>query len=201
MALGEAEQGGLEEALRRIALCRDEHAEELDLGGLALESLPDALLEALQQLCWVKRLYLGLSEAARRKPYFALYEEDKKSCNALRALPDAIPIALAQLEAINCSGTQVSDLAPLAGLQNLQTVDCSGTQVSDLAPLAGLQNLQTVDCSRTQVSDLAPLAGLQNLQEIDCSNTQVSDLAPLAGLQNLQTVDCGRTQVSDLAPL
>ena len=35
-----------------------------------------------------------------------------------------------------------------------------GTQVSDLAPLAGLTALQSLYLIRTQVSDIAPLAGL-----------------------------------------
>ena len=44
--------------------------------------------------------------------------------------------------------TQVTDLAPLAGLTALQTLDVSGTQVTDLTPLAGLPALQTLDVSQ-----------------------------------------------------
>src|SRR5215472_4851778 len=76
----------------------------------------------------------------------------------------------------------------LANLANLQQLDCSGTEVSDLAPLASLTNLQQLDCWNTQVSDLAPLASLTNLQQLSCSSTQVSDVAPLASLTNLQQV-------------
>jgi len=45
-------------------------------------------------------------------------------------------------------------------LTNLQELDCSSTQVSDLSPLAGLTNLQQLYCSETQVSDLSPLLPL-----------------------------------------
>ena len=39
--------------------------------------------------------------------------------------------------------TQVSDIAPLAGMGGLQDLYLSGTQVSDIAPLAGMGGLQT----------------------------------------------------------
>ena len=115
---------------------------------------------------------------------------------------DLAPLAgLSSLQELGCSDTQVSDLAPLAGLSSLKRLGCSGTQVSDLAPLAGLSNLQRLYCLRTQVSDLAPLAGLSSLQRLYCWDTPVSDLAPLAGLSSLQRLDCWDTPVSDLAPL
>ena len=115
---------------------------------------------------------------------------------------DLAPLAgLTALQTLNVSRTQVADLAPLAGLTALQTLDVSGTQVTDLAPLAGLTALQTLDVSGTQVTDLAPLAGLTALQTLDVSGTQVTDLAPLAGLTALQTLDVSGTQVTDLSPL
>src|SRR5208337_2190892 len=108
---------------------------------------------------------------------------------------------LSALQSLNCRGTQVSDLGPLAGLSALQSLNCSGTQVSDLGPLAGLSALQSLNCQGTQVSDLGPLAGLSALQSLNCFDTQVSDLGPLAGLSALQSLDCYDTQVSDLGPL
>ena len=58
------------------------------------------------------------------------------------------------------------------------TLDLSGTQVADLAPLAGLTGLQRLGLSGTQVADLAPLAGLTGLQRLDLAGTQVADLRP-----------------------
>jgi internalin A len=39
------------------------------------------------------------------------------------------------LRLLDCSWTQVGDLALLAGLSALQSLNCSGTQVGDLAPI------------------------------------------------------------------
>ncbi|WP_448206349.1 COR domain-containing protein [Azospirillum sp. sgz302134] len=115
---------------------------------------------------------------------------------------DLAPLASVNgLQHIDCSGTRVSDLAPLASVTGLQHIYCSGTRVNDLAPLASVTGLQHIDCSGTSVNDLAPLASVTGLQHIDCSGTSVNDLAPLASVTGLQHIDCSRTQVSDLAPL
>jgi hypothetical protein len=63
-----SEEQGRAEALRRIAACRTARAEELDLGGLQLTALDGELLNALCQLGWLRRLFLGLSDEARERP-------------------------------------------------------------------------------------------------------------------------------------
>ena len=119
---------------------------------------------------------------------------------AIDALPGDPPLP-SSLSQLDLGGTDVSDLAPLAGLTGLQWLGLDGTGVSDLAPLAGLTGLETLFLNGTDVSDLAPLAGLTGLETLDLGGTGVSDLAPLAGLTGLQRLDLGGTGVSDLAPL
>jgi internalin A len=104
---------------------------------------------------------------------------------------------LTNLQHLDCSDTQVSDLEPLRDLTSLQILDCSWTQVSDLEPLRGLTSLQNLDCGGTEVSDLEPLRGLTSLQNLDCSNIQVSDLEPLVNLQTLKTLECRNLKISE----
>ena len=77
------------------------------------------------------------------------------------------------------------DIRSLRHLRRMRSLVLSGTQVADLAPLAGLSALTFLDVSNTQVADLAPLAGLPALTSLDVSHTKVADLAPLAGLSAL----------------
>jgi hypothetical protein len=58
MAVG-SETEGRAEALRRIAACRDNGAEELDLGGLRLTALDDEILIPLLGLTALRRLFVG----------------------------------------------------------------------------------------------------------------------------------------------
>ena len=104
----------------------------------------------------------------------------------------------AQTGRLDLFGLQLAELPPeLRGLTNLQHLDCSGTQVSDLEPLRGLTSLQTLNCNITKVSDLEPLRGLTSLQNLDCSNIQVSDLEPLVNLQTLKTLECRNLKISE----
>ena len=61
-----SEAEGRAEALRRIAACRNDRSEELDLGGLQLTVLDGELLTALCQLGWLRQLLLGPSAEAEK---------------------------------------------------------------------------------------------------------------------------------------
>ena len=121
---------------------------------------------------------------------------------------------MAELQMLDCSDTQVSDLRPLASLHSLQALYCHRTPVSYSRPAgvagsaadaqllwdAGLGSrsarhcsifeLQTLMLSDTPVLDLEPIASLIRLRTLYCSNTQVSDLGPLASLIGLRALYC-----------
>jgi len=71
---------------------------------------------------------------------------------------------------LNLTGLNISSLGCVREFPELQRLDCSYTQVSDLAPLSALTQLQTLYCSSTQVSDLAPLSALTQLQRLYCKH-------------------------------
>ena len=109
---------------------------------------------------------------------------------------------LTNLQELNCSFTQVSNLEPLRGLTSLQILNFRSTNVNDLEPLRGLTSLQELDCSFTQVSDQEPLRSLVSLQRLYCRAIMVKSLEPLSGLINLQTLDCNFCIIiNDLSPL
>ena len=101
--------------------------------------------------------------------------------------------------------TQVTDLAPLSGLNWLLGLGLYGSKVSDLTPLSGLRRLTELTIRSSPVTDLIPLARLVELTRLDLSKTQVTDLTPLSGLSGLasglEELDVSGTPVSDLAPL
>ena len=104
-----------------------------------------------------------------------------------------------KLTTLNCFKTQVSDLAPLAGmpLTSLNLYSCG--RLSDLAPLREMA-LTSLDLGGTQVADLSTLRGMK-LTTLNCYKTQVSDLAPLEGmpLMSLNLLECPKLHA--LAPL
>ncbi len=173
------EKGGrprdpLAEARARIEEARVSGGTKLDLSLLAINQLPQGIVEltALQSL--------------------DLYDTQ---------VSDLAPLAgLTALQILDLSSTQVSDLAPLAGLTTLQFLGLINTQVSYLAPLAGLTTLQRLDLSSTQVSDLAPLAGLTALQDGIVANSR-NALRGSYGLTYAGTPVAGRSPFDQLSRL
>ena len=115
---------GFAEAERRIAVCASEKSESLDLGGLALQDLPPEIAK----LTWLKYLFLGPDAEARNKPHLIYNGFDKKRCNALRALPDALKSALTQFTQLAWLDLSHNDLSELPeAIGNLTTLEDSWT--------------------------------------------------------------------------
>ena len=112
------------------------------------------------------------------------------------------PLAsLKALRLLACSGTQVSDLTPLAVLK-FPAISLGRDPVSDLMPLSGFHYLTLLICAAHPGSpSLGHFPSLMPLQELDGVGTLVSDLTLLVGLPFLRTLLCRSTAVSDLAPL
>ena len=102
---------------------------------------------------------------------------------------------------IDLSGSQVSDLAPVAKLTTLESLDLGATQISDIGPLADLTALESLNLMDTRVSDIGPLACLSALESLLLINTQISNIGPLAKLISLERLNLAFTQVSDIGPL
>ena len=120
--------------------------------------------------------------------------------SALKRLPPEIS-SLTELRHLSLSGTEVSDLTPLAKLAGLREISVDDSPVSDLEPLSGLSELEELSIDNTRVSDLASLRTLTGLQSLSFDGTQVSNLSPLAALTRLQSLSFDSTEVGDLTPL
>ena len=106
------------------------------------------------------------------------------------------------LETINLTSTQVTDLTPLAGLTKLKSITMR-SPVSDISPLAGLTALKSLSLSTTpEFSDLAPLAGLTSLESITFKqSSSISDLTPLSNLRSLETISIESGKVADASAI
>ena len=124
------------------------------------------------------------------------------------------------LRTLYMSGTFVSDLSSLKGMQLQEKIQIGRTGVTELAPLAGMP-LKSIDIGVLAVTDLSPLQGMKltnlyasfnsNLRDISVfcgmplnslglALTSVSDIAPLHGM-SLATLDIRETNIADLSPL
>jgi Leucine-rich repeat (LRR) protein len=85
----------------------------------------------------------------------------QKKMTALERIQEAKNDKLTYLD---LSYMELTKIPPeIAGLENLQELNLSNNQISDLSNLVGLENLQELDLSNNQISDLINLAGLIDL--------------------------------------
>ena len=159
----------------------------------AEEWMPDpALREAVRE-------NLGIPDT------IPIHPADMKGLDALIAEHDIQRLKglehAVNLRGLTIDRSEISDLAPLAGLENLQVLRLNYNRITDISPLSGLVNLQRLQLHNNQIVDISPLAGLIELRDLRMKSNEVVDITPLSGLVNLQYLEIQDNQISDVTPL
>ena len=105
------------------------------------------------------------------------------------------------LQVLDTSFNEISDLSPLVGLTDLTELHISSNGHLDLSPLARLTNLTELNLFANGPLDLSPLAGLINLTKLNLSRNEISDIRLPAGLVNLQQLNLGSNNIANITPL
>jgi Leucine-rich repeat (LRR) protein len=113
------------------------------------------------------------------------------------------------LEELNLSFNEISDLSPLANLKSLKSLAFNGTKVRDISALKGLSNMQCiVFCWINEnygtpggIDNLDALADMQNLEMLDAKNAGIRDISGLSDLPKLWEVQLNQNQITDIRPL
>ena len=102
----------------------------------------------------------------------------------------------------NCPpGTKGYDTFPpiVSQLINLEYLDFSWNEISDLTPIQHLQHLKTIILPKNQVANFEGFKNFTELKYIDIRGNQLSDLEGIEGLKNLQFLDLSwNNNLSDL---
>ncbi len=141
--------------------------------------IPDAQLES------VIRNQLGIYEGpltmANLKELVYLYAQGEGITN-LTGLEYAT-----NLEGLDVSANDITDVSPIATLTNLTSLTLWGTQISDISALSSLTNLMYLDLEDNhQLVDISPIESLINLEELRLSYSAVTDITDVSSLSNLR---------------
>lgn len=71
----------------------------------------------------------------------------------------------------------------------LTELDCSSSNIQDLAPLYYLTQLEKLDIGNTSIQDFSPIRSLPDLKELNATFSSALDLRVLAGLKKLEILD------------
>ncbi len=90
------------------------------------------------------------------------------------------------LEHLDLSDHEITDLTPLAELTRLTSLVLSANPIADIAPLASLTGLKLLILTDCEAQDYSSLANLTNLEILMLNNSTITDATPLANLTNLK---------------
>jgi len=119
-------------------------------------------------------------------------------------MPPEVPLHLSEaltIETFYGFEPTIRDLTGLEQLANLREVELTGTQVSDMSPVAGLKKLTRFHFQGSLVEDITALAGLTRLVDIDLGDNSIVNISPLIGLTELCRTNLSSNQISDVYPL
>ena len=99
-----------------------------------------------------------------------------------------------------CDVNNVTDLSPLSGLSALTVLDLSSnSDLSNVAPLAGLTNLQSLSLADDNIDDISSLGGLSNVQILNVSNNRIKEIGALNTMVSLTDADLYNNIISDVS--
>ena len=152
-------------------------------------------------------LRAAIAEELGKSPNAPITVEDMQRFDRLRGrdkgIQDLTGLEFAtNLEDLDISDNEISDLSPIAGLTDLVLIAMSRNHdISDFSPLKNLKNLEWITFVETQVSDISVFRELTNLRYIHARNHNISDLSPLTNLTKLEYLNLSGGNISDLTPL
>jgi hypothetical protein len=171
------ETEGDREAQQRIEQARREGAIALNLRGLKLRELPEAIA-SLTQLQMLDLQNNQLRELPEAIASLTQLQELNLRNNQLRELPESI-VSLTQLQQLDLSSNKLTEVPePLASLTQLQQLYLSNNQLTEVPKsLASLTQLQELDLDDNELRELPEaLASLTKLQQLDLRNNQLREL-------------------------
>ena len=106
-----------------------------------------------------------------------------------------------EINRLNCSSSNISNIGGIENLVNLEYIDLSHNQILDITPLKKLNNLTNIYIAKNKISDITPLRKLTKLEYLNMGINKISDITPLENLTKLSILTLGDNLISDITPL
>ncbi len=172
------------EIFRRIDEVKEKKLTALDLGGLGLTEISDAVVERVAEVSWVTELYLGPHRVAREKPQYPYNYIDKKICNAVREIPTNLFNALPHMKSLDLKNNSIGDLGAKViaeSISCLTTLYLNGNNIGDEGAktiASSLTNLTNLNMGRNRIGGngaKAIAASLKNLTTLNLNNNSIGN--------------------------
>ena len=93
----------------------------------------------------------------------------------------------------------ITDLSDLTKLRNLEVLEISGQQITDLTPVFELTKLRRLGVECNPITSIEGIEALHELEELYLSGTDITDLTPIDALPNLRILLAEGTYANQLS--
>ena len=141
---------------------------------------------------------LNLSDSISKEQIHQILKINEIEISGNKDITHIEPVEfMPNLQVLNFTATQVSDLSPIKNLQNLHILNGANSMVKDLSPLKNLTALKAINFDNTEVADISVISELSQIDSLFFNNTKVKDISALNDLSRFNAAYFEQTQVTD----
>lgn len=119
----------------------------------------------------------------------------------LRSLEGIQSFSKCNIQSINISNEEISDLTPLTALTTLTEIFAINNKIEEVRSLQHLEGLTTLVLRQNKIGSLVGLENLTNLNKLDVYSNEISNLAPIRNLTALESLNVTANNITDLEPI
>ncbi len=107
---------------------------------------------------------------------------------------------LEEIEMLNASNKNISDISGIEELCNLQVLFLENNNITDISPLEFL-DLTNLYLSNNNVSNISSLHNMTNMWQLEIDNNNINDISPLSELWDIGYLNLSDNNISNISPL
>ena len=147
------------------------------------------------------RVGSALNEALRKIKNQAMGDTRGLKLVPSRAVPVLLAEEIRQLDELDLTGRELSDIACLSQLTHFTSLYISDNHLSKLEPLSKHKDLLALTLDENQIENLSPLRSLSQITLLSLDSNKISDLKPLAKLVHLKYLYLGNNRIVNIDSL
>ena len=105
------------------------------------------------------------------------------------------------LQELYCHSNRLQNIDCLSNFTSLRILNCSNNHLTNLEFLSNCSSLQKLYCKYNKISNLDCLSNCTSLKELNCSNNRITNVDVLSNCTSLVDLNCSDNKLTTLLPI